>query len=795
MKRLISWLLALTLIFGLMPLSAFAAETDVEIGEGGSDIEVDFGDLVGPTYIELDTVVTQGPGSTFEVTVPAGESVYYKGGARYAGLVATIDGETEIPLTRADDGFVYLTITNETAEAKTYTVVVNYPLGSDMNPVVIEEMTWYSSEVSQAAGDRDGYFYTYTATETGVVTLYFNAVYDDNGDLVENVGVRDIMVTNMNTYAQYSLLQDGIDNYGLELQIPVEAGQQLMINTAWVKDAEGNYYPEATYSWTGNFAYPAGSEKNPISIEWAWDDAYANATANVTVEANGTYFTGKAGMILTANGTEIAQENGVFVLDAGTYELKLATPVGAMNNPEVIENIDGYTDSNSLEADANYYYIWTATEDGTVTLDVTDGANIVVDHITGTSEDGWPISVQSQLAEPEVDENWNYTGWTVAENLVIEVKAGEQLKIQVNGLTDWATWTTPAIDYTLTGAFESAAVPAPEYSVAVSGITLDMAAELFIAAKFLIPDELYADENATLTLEFKGDVTTYNLIELKNELGLDSKGRLVLKQPIPSPYMDKKITVTIADGNGYTANFTSGSVISEGSFSYGIEEYADVAFAQGANYNTTKDAIVALLTYGSYAQVYFKNLPNVSSEPAYNLLTKYGREPIDISAFSLDLIDQVGIDGGDSTMGITVRGGTPALDAAVYMTVQFNAVGLNIDEYDFTLKYTEAASGKNFVIDLDEVDEEGKSNVSWDSRGRFVIKIENISAALFDCMYSVEITHKTTGKTYIGQYSIFAYLKTIIAGYEGNASKVNDLNLYKAMYYYNQAANALFETK
>ena len=45
MKRLISWLLALTLIFGLVPMSAMAA-TDVEIGEGDPDIDVGFEQLL-----------------------------------------------------------------------------------------------------------------------------------------------------------------------------------------------------------------------------------------------------------------------------------------------------------------------------------------------------------------------------------------------------------------------------------------------------------------------------------------------------------------------------------------------------------------------------------------------------------------------------------------------------------------------------------------------------------------------------------------------------------------------------
>lgn len=451
MKRLISWLLALTMIMALLPMSAFAAETDVEIGGEDSDFDVEFGGELNPIDLTTDLKADM----TATVTIPAGKTFSYIANG-IGGMVMTINGEDKGVCEAAPRQPYAWTITNDGAEAAEYVIVVSYPLGHQMNPVVIEDMTWYSSEVSQAAGDNDGYFYTYTATETGTVTLYFNAVYDENDELVENVGIRDIMVTNQNTYAQYSLQQDGVDNYGLELVVPVAAGQTLLINTAWVTDVEGNYYPEATYSWTGNFAYPAGSEQNPIAIEWTWNDEGTTATATVEVAADDTYYVGQAGMILTANGEEIAQDAaGNFVLDAGTYELKLATPVGAYNNPEVIENIDGYTDSNSLEADANYNYVWTATEDGTVTLDITDGANITVNKVIEISEDGWPVTEQFELATVEYDDNWN-ASWVVAENLVIEVVAGQQLNIQVNGLTDWDTWSVPAIDYTLTGSFEKA---------------------------------------------------------------------------------------------------------------------------------------------------------------------------------------------------------------------------------------------------------------------------------------------------------------------------------------------------
>ena len=706
MKRLLSWLLVLTMIFGLLPLSAFAVEIETE---GDSDFDVDFGELTGPTYIELDTVVTQGPGSSWQVTVPAGESVYYKGGFRYGqGLVATIDGETEVPLTVADDGFVYLTITNDTDAEATYTIVVDYPLGSDMNPEVITDMNWYSSEVSQAAGDNMGYFYTYTAAETGTVTLYFNAVYDENEELVENVGIRDIMVTNQNTSVQYSLLQDGVDNYGLELVVPVAAGQTLLINTSWVKDAEGNMYPAASYSWTGNFAYPAGSELNPIALEWAWDDAETTATASTTTEADGTYYTGIAGMILTVDGKEVAMdEMGVFQLNAGEHNLVLSTPVGAYNNPEVIEL--PIEDTNSLEADADYNYVWTATEDGTVTLDVTDGANITVNKVIEISEDGWPVTEQFELATVEYDDNWN-ASWVVAENLVIDVVAGQQLNIQVNGLTDWATWTTPAIDYTLTGEFESASCK-HDYTgengacINCGEFQVDETLEFYSMSMVLGADIrgifMFRKYKATSPYESFKVVVEKNGVETELELAATSEKTSYIQYgyalTVPAKEMadvvKARIVGIMADGTYYVSNPVDWS-IKIGAISL-MDGYA--AKTDENSQNRLK-MIANMLHYGAEAQKRFEyNLDNLAtdglSEAYTSLIIK---TPPTLN--SMPTIDDTGVVS-------TLKGIAFNLDAKAEIVVMFKVPKADAKEiYSADIVQTHTApdgtvSTKNYTID------------------------------------------------------------------------------------------------
>ena len=236
MKRLISWLLVLAMAIACLPMSAFA----VEIEDGEPDVDVGFEELL-PGYSadnRLTVAWTWNKTQTeamAQVTVPAGKTMYfeYQGDPSFALYVDGAEYEFTAAQGRTDTN--KFQITNSTDADVTYELGLKQPLGSFNNPEVIESMNWYNSTVNQAQGDSDGYTYIYTATETGTVTLYFDAQYDDEGNVIEG-DIRDISVTNLNTYAQKTLLQDGVDNYGLELQIPVEAGQQLLIITCYVQE-------------------------------------------------------------------------------------------------------------------------------------------------------------------------------------------------------------------------------------------------------------------------------------------------------------------------------------------------------------------------------------------------------------------------------------------------------------------------------------------------------------------------------------------------------------------------------
>ena len=420
-------------------------QPDVPIEEVGKD---------EPTDLTTD-LINEGDFSA-TVTVPARTACYFQA-YRVGGMLMSINGGEPVECVTTGMWYPYIwSITNEGTEAAEYVITVGYPLGSYENPEVIEDMSNYWGEVSQAEGDFDGYYYTYTAPADGVVAAGF--VYGVLEETLKGYDC-DIQLINLNTYEQKSLKYDGVDNYGMEVTMDVAEGDEIIIQIMAIEDADGNFYPAAEMMWNGTFQYPAGSEQNPIYIEWNWDDP-ANVTATVTVEAGKTvYYYGFDGMILTVNGVETEQVASVFSItndgDAeATYELAMVPPVGSYENPEVIEDINGFADSNYLEENVYYYYIWTAEEDATVILDVTDGANIAVEKLTYVEGQDYPDTQVYLLADVEYDENWN-SYWIVKEELEVEVEAGQQLKIGVSALTDFNLWTAPAIDYTLTCSYSS----------------------------------------------------------------------------------------------------------------------------------------------------------------------------------------------------------------------------------------------------------------------------------------------------------------------------------------------------
>lgn len=135
-------------------------------------------------------------------------------------------------------------------------------------------------------------------------------------------------------------------------------------------------------------------------------------------------------------------------------------------------------------------------------------------------------------------------------------------------------------------------------------------------------------------------------------------------------------------------------------------------------------------------------------------------------------------------------------DARVDLTSYFTLYeGASISDYTFTLTY--AKGGKPFTRDISaEVKQESNGN-------RYAVKIADIPVAYWDFEYVITVTQKDSGASYELRSSILAWAKRCITSYETKVATLSDeelaqvntaqVNMAKAMYYYNQAANDYFD--
>jgi hypothetical protein len=127
--------------------------------------------------------------ATASVTVHAGKT--YNFAAYVSGMEMTINGEVYGTLNGSRWMPATFTITNDGAEAATYELKIYYPAGTQMNPA---QLVIGNNTAVIAEGNNQGYFFTYTATETGALVITMPA-----GDWM-------YVINNMTTY-QYGDMQ------------------------------------------------------------------------------------------------------------------------------------------------------------------------------------------------------------------------------------------------------------------------------------------------------------------------------------------------------------------------------------------------------------------------------------------------------------------------------------------------------------------------------------------------------------------------------------------------------------
>lgn len=442
--------------------------------------------------------------ATTTVTAPAGTTWYASYGIGGMGL--SINGAEPVQLPGGNPRMpVVFSIENTTGAEAEFKLAVSFMPGHQMNPVVLTELT--GGEASLAAGGA-GYYYTYTAAETGTYTFYITSITE---------GVTgDIIIYNTTSGSMKTLLEDGVDNYGLEVTMDVTEGDELQISLNVMPDMYWNY-PAADISWFAKFTYPVGSEMNPIMPEFQWNDEQTEATATVTVPAGTTqYFAAYAnGMMLSINGGEafklVAQGMGrvpaIFTItndgeEDAEYALVLTYAVGTRENPAELQLADEYSPEivniATLEEGNwdGYAFGWTAPEKGELTITMHKG------------KAGWNYSIMNMTTYASTDMHASADESPVISE-TIAVNAGDEIMVMVNTCGESIYDVTPAgsvyftAEYTMAVGIETNPIMVQDPTMPTTG-TIEAGQTLYFSGYGLMGMTMTVENAAALTLNVEG---------------------------------------------------------------------------------------------------------------------------------------------------------------------------------------------------------------------------------------------------------------------------------------------------
>ena len=322
--------------------------------------------------------------------------------------------------------------------------------GTEEDPWIVETLPGsLEGNFTEAEADDwefPGHYYQYTATEDGVLGLdsWYGCmifVYLNGGDWVD----ADALELVAGDVVLFNLIPLWAGDYYLNVEF--EAGATLEDEVCnheymWL-EPDYCYEDETMYDlvemcdcgYIGR-RYTPGTEKNPILVDFLYDEETGGMYGTVTVPAGETLWYGQyriGGMILIVNGVEYGMLEGgsfydpvVFELTNDTdedavYEIVLSWPLGSDYNPDempVNSSTELYLPENSYE----YVYGWIATEDGELTVTV-EGEN-------------WLFYFYNYTTYEMTD--YAYDCYGNANTVTIQVSAGDEIMLYVGTMTaDW----------------------------------------------------------------------------------------------------------------------------------------------------------------------------------------------------------------------------------------------------------------------------------------------------------------------------------------------------------------------
>lgn len=339
-----------------------------------------------------------------------------------------VDGVLELPLPDVKESVkTDLQFVNNGTGEQMFTVEVLEAVGAKSNPIAVTDIAALQVKLEQ--GGPDGLYYTWTADQTGVLTIGLSSIKPASASL-------DMIVTVGNKTAKLSESDKGI------LQIPVSVNDAVVVQVVAEADAAGNI-PAVEAIVSGSVL--------PVKTLEADSIPKVMMTEKVSSGENAYYnVTGVSGTVLTVLDADVtvcydgkaygADENGVVSVQLGdeetvqlelinnsaedkTYSLSFRYPAGHKLNPKTLTEL-GDVEVVIKAGTDGYYYTYTTPNAGKLTFRVktTPENQSVLTGVTLTNENTQAVDSLLTAAASE-------------ETVSVVAGAGHRITIHVT-LTD-----------------------------------------------------------------------------------------------------------------------------------------------------------------------------------------------------------------------------------------------------------------------------------------------------------------------------------------------------------------------
>lgn len=475
-------------------------------------------DYVQSTVKNLDDIIVKVEGgdgtkenpfekheTEFQAEVPAGKEVYYQM-YRVDGMIleisdpnayviyndekyAAVDGKVSLALSTPDTYTpAVFAIGNAGTEDKKFDVKLSFLEGTSGNPFV---MGLGDFNVKVAAGNEQGVYYTYTATENGTLTLNCTSV---------TAGVNyDFTLYNTVSSALRNLSSDG--NGTSAVSITVNAGDEVQFSVGTLPN-ENNEYPAADFTFNASFVPGEGTGIDPnamVDYKVTVTDKSGKGIPGVTVRLT----------VDSAVQNVVTDESGVAsaTLRGGNYIVTVTSPEGyKADNTEYIVTSLNSTVTITLEKKSTVQKTYTvkvvdesgkAIKDASVTV---GSSNFAKTNSNGVAtftliEDNYSVSAS---ASGYTTDGQNYSFENGATEITITLKkqnSSEQAK-QVDYKVTVKDYSGKAITGVAVQIKNGSAVVATEAVDSKGVVSVKLAEGTYTA---VVVDDAYGSGAVTLT--------------------------------------------------------------------------------------------------------------------------------------------------------------------------------------------------------------------------------------------------------------------------------------------------------